>query len=124
HNRDYFRHERQRSVVEEFWIARLPGIAQGYALRGSTGGVECREHGARSRGAQRGRARERSWVGARVGCACAGVFGNRSPLHSRRDADSAQRMPPAEKTQGLIFQGGKVSGFQVRTLNIEAFRTL
>ena len=62
--RDHHRHERKRFVVEEFRIAGLPRIAEGDAVRGAAGRVRCRQYGARSRGAQRGCAGERTRVRA------------------------------------------------------------
>jgi small subunit ribosomal protein S11 len=73
---------RQRAVVEEFGIARLPRIAQGHSVRRAAGRLERRQHGARSRRAQRGRPRQRSGFGPRVGSPRAGRGGNRSAFHS------------------------------------------
>ena len=106
--------------------ARLPGIAQGHALCRPASRVERREHGSRSWSAQRGCARERSGIGAGIGSARAGSFGNRSTLDSRRDADSAQWMPSAEKTPrvsrpalGSRFKVAKFQGFK----DLETFET-
>ena len=101
HHRDYLRHERECSVVEEFGVARLPRIAQGNSVRRTAGSIECREHGARSRSSQRGCACERARIGPGICSACIGCRRDRGSLDPRRHADSAQWMPSAEEAESV-----------------------
>src|SRR5437870_12272275 len=68
---DHFRSGGQRALLEKLRVAWIPRFAQGHALRGAAGCNERGQYGSRSRGPQRGSARERPGIGSRVGNSCA-----------------------------------------------------
>jgi hypothetical protein len=109
YDRDHYRYERQRSVMEEFRVAWFSRFAKRHALRGAAGRCERCQYGAGSWRAQRRRSRQRTGFRPRVGGARSSVFGNRSAIDPRRHADPAQRMPSAEAAQSVSVVDGRLS---------------
>ena len=91
-------------VVVQFGFAGIPRIAQGHAVRSAAGVADGGQQGQGIGLAHRECESQRSGRGPRIGGARAVDGGPRSSFHPGSHADSAQRLPAAEKAPSLMLR--------------------
>jgi hypothetical protein len=81
--------------------------SSGHPVCGADGGRGCREKGKGTRAPKRSGLRQGAGLRSGIGIAIPATGGAERHAHPGCDADSAQRLPTAEATAGVTFDGRK-----------------